>query len=117
MLNDREMRKDMKVIELTGIDRANVIAPVREILSPADIIEIIEPVSPDKLQHTGQGVYEALWWMNDEEAAEEIARLSNMLPRVIVLSECPYRPRWLPDWIAVEFCIVPLPMQTTELIQ
>lgn len=104
----------MKVIVPTGKDRLNLIAPLREILSTADVLEIIEPVVPDKLMHIGDGVYEGQW-QDEQTGVEEIARLANMdLGRVVVISEAPGRPEGLPTWISVQFCIIPLPMQRSE---
>ena len=106
-----------RVIELTDEERLKAIAPLREILSTAEVLEIIEPVDPDKLTHQGDGVYEARW-QDLETAAEEIARLANMnIARVVVISPAPYRPEDLPTWVAVEFCIIPLPVQVSETEQ
>ena len=56
--------------------------------------------------------------MNEETAAEEIAQLCNVQrARIVVVSERPYRPEGLPRWVAVQFCVIPLPMQATDVLQ
>lgn len=103
----------MKVVIPTGKERLSLIAPCREILPTASVLEIIEPVDPDNLRYIGNGVYEGRW-QDERRGVAEIAHLATaQSARVIVTSENACRPEGLPNWIAVEFCIVPLPMQSS----
>lgn len=107
----------MRVIELTAAERLTLIAPVREIISAGDVLEIIDPVDPDNVFHLGDGIYEARW-MDKEIAAEEITQLCNVhRARIVIVSEAPFRPEGLPTWVAVQFCVIPLPIQTTDVLQ
>lgn len=107
----------MNVVVPTGEERLNLIAPFREILSPGDVLEIIEPLDPDNLLHVGNGVFEARW-LDEAAGAEEIAKLCNEhRRRVVVVSERPERPEGLPRAISIRFCIIALPMQETEVVQ
>lgn len=106
----------MRVIELSGEERINLIAPSREVLSPWEVLELLDPVDPDNLLHLGGGVYEARW-MDAWVAAREIVQLCGRRERLCVLSERPERPDGLPTWVSVQFCVLPLPVQYSDLVQ
>lgn len=106
----------MKIKHLSREEYIELIAPEREVLAPAQVLEIIEPVDPDSIHHQGGGVYE-LRWSDEQTAAEEIVRLCRMMPRVQVftsLKELSQRPEGLPNWIAVQIGVIPLPLQVSE---
>lgn len=107
----------MKVIELMEEEVLALIAPRREILAPAEVLEVIGPADPDAVVHLGGGVYEARWADDGREACAGIARLANMLPRVVVVSGAPHRPEGNPRGLAVRFAVVPLPYEEVETIQ
>lgn len=107
----------MKVITLNEQERLSVIAPKREILSPSEVLEIIAPVDPDGLYHEGGGVYLASWGTDGREACEGIARLANMLPRVVVLSEAPFKTVANPRGLAIVFAVIPLTFEEVETVQ
>jgi hypothetical protein len=69
-----------------------------EILPPADVLEIIDPVDPDQLFHVGQGVYRASWIDNEQM---EVYLLQHT-PRVQVLDVFPFN-----SGVAVTFTVEP----------
>ncbi len=87
----------------------------RELLPTGAILEIIDPIDPNTLQHLGQGVYEAKWY-DAEQGSAEIESLSKFNGRITLVSR-PYHPQNLPHWIAVQFIVRPMPLTIIEGVQ
>ena len=105
----------MKIRIPTEAERLQFFAPQRETMPLAEVLAAVAPVRPDHLAYEGRGVYEA-GWRDVAVGAGEIVRLCEMRARVVVISECPHRPEGLPDGIAVRFCILALPCQSSDLV-
>jgi hypothetical protein len=107
----------MHVRHLTREERINTVAPEREILPPSEVLEMIAPLEPDSIHHVGAGVYE-IRWSDERQGAEEIAALCTMarVRVVTTLEELRQRPKGLPRWLAVQFAVEPLPLQTSATV-
>lgn len=71
------------------------------ILPPADVLQLIDPIDPDTLQHIGNGVYEARWFPPVPQEQIEALRAAE----IVTVSE-PFVPDGLPSgWTAVRFTV------------
>lgn len=72
-----------------------------EVLPPADLLELLNPVDPDKLQHVGDGVYEAQWSLQNTGRFADLDILA-ITPAVKLIGTT-FEPEGLPGWTAVRF--------------
>jgi hypothetical protein len=69
------------------------------IISVTKILELIDPVDPDQVQHLGEGVYEAKWAPPILEMEIEVLRRT---PGIEIISDV-LEP--LPGWAAIRFTV------------
>ncbi len=74
----------------------------RVILSTFDILEIIDPIDPEKITHVGEGIYRALWC--PPVPTGQVGALQDT-DRITVITET-YNPVHLPTWLAVWFVVL-----------
>ncbi len=74
----------------------------RVILSTFDILEIIDPIDPEKITHVGGGIYRALWC--PPVPMDQVGALKNTA-RIKVITKT-YNPMHLPTWLGVWFVIL-----------
>jgi hypothetical protein len=70
------------------------------ILPATEVLQHIEPVDPDRIQHVGNGVYELLWFPPILEMDIEVLRRT---PGVTIVEE--FEPANLPGWTGVRFTL------------
>ncbi|MCG3207136.1 MAG: hypothetical protein FOGNACKC_00736 [Anaerolineae bacterium] len=73
-----------------------------KMLSPAQVLELIDPVDPDKLMQTAPGVWTAQW--HPPVLGGDLEALRRTPGIDIVKDE--YEPEGLPGWVAVKFVVV-----------
>ncbi|MCP5098735.1 MAG: hypothetical protein GY943_24555, partial [Chloroflexi bacterium] len=65
---------------INNIPLATSMPENRVILSPTDVLEIIDPIVPKNLKHVGEGLYRALWCppmpMDQVQALQDTARIT-----------------------------------------
>jgi len=72
------------------------------ILTVSKVLELIDPVAPDNLQHVGQGLYRAKWGPGVPTSGELL--ILTRTPRIEIIGS-PYTPDGLPGWTSIDFMV------------
>jgi hypothetical protein len=83
-------------------------------MTTAELLEQLKPIDPDKLQHTGDGIYEAQWSPHNTDRDSDLEVLG-ITPAVRIIGTV-YEPEDLPGWRAVRFSYTPPNDETSNVV-
>lgn len=85
-----------------------------QVMPTADLLELLNPINPQRLQHIGDGIYEAVW-TPEAIAAEEYSSDLEILgiTTAVQLIGPAFEPENLPGWAGVCFRYAP-PVEVAE---